>query len=599
MAYVEIVKTEKRFIPNVVILIDSTYYGIRNPDSGLTITAPFDKCISSLVLNPTSIDIKRVNTTITSYSFRLVDFNGVISNLIAGNAASFIGKEVTIYLGRSRINTSEDAIPFSDYYQLPKTRIKKVEHSDNSYSFSSNEDTDRMNQPIYDQTSALAADILSGTTTLTMRDAIDSFPAAGFLKINDEFLSYASKDNVAKTFLGVIRGELNSIPAAHKINTSAFLVQTITDNPLNIILRLLISGGGGGTYDNLQDGCGIANTLIDIAEIETLKDNLFLNTQFKLSFYNVPSALKLIEEQILQPCNLRFTYSKNSKLTLAILDRAVFVEETDVIDENSITKYPKWSVDDSKIINSLKIAWDYDEGTNQFRKTDVIEDAASIAAYGKRTPLSFSFKGIQETLDGQDFVSTYANTILIRLSQPVAEVSISTHIDKSLQTIGDKALIKTNTIPNTDGTLNFASEMEIVERAINFQTGDVNFKLAFTSFTGIRSCYIAPSDLFSSVVNQNTVTVPPGRGAFYLVGWKVRLFDNVTRTYLADPVNTIASVVSDTITFQNNWTTTLTTNFKLKFADYDDATDSQKRYCYISDSGANFDDGKPTYRITF
>lgn len=599
MAYTDIVKTEKRFIPNVVILIGSTYYAIRQPDSGLVITSPFDRVISSLVLNPTSIDIKRVNTTIASYSFRFVDRENVITTQIAGNAASFVGREVTIWLGRSRANTDEALIPFSDYYQLPKTRIKKVEHSDNSYSFSSTEDTDRMNQPIYDQTSALAVDILSGTTTLTMRDDISTFPASGFLKIDNEFMSYTSKDNVAKTFLGVVRGELFSVPAAHSTNTNAYLVQTITDNPLNIVLRVLISGGGGGIYDNLQDGCGIANSLIDIAGITALRDNLFSTLQFKLSLYNLTSALKFLEEQILQPCNLRFTYSKDSKLTLAILDRAIFIEEQDLIDENSISKYPKWTVDDSKIINSLKIAWDFDEGTNQFKKNDTIEDAASITSYGKRTPLSFSFKGVQASLGGTAFIAAYANTILTRLSQPVAEVSLTTHIDKSLQTIGDKALIKTNTIPNTDGTLNFATEMEVIERAINFQTGDVNFKLAFTSFTGIRSCYIAPSDLFSTIISQAQVTVPTGRGAFYLVGWKVRLWNNLTRSYEADAINTILSVTSDTITFQNAWTTTLTTNHKLKFADYDDCIESQRRYCFVSDSGLNFVDGKPTYRITF
>lgn len=599
MAYVDIVKTEKRFIPNVVILIGSTYYAIRQPDSGLSITTPFDRCISSLVLNPTSIDIKRVNTTIASYAFRLTDLSNVITTQIAGNAASFIGQQVTIWLGRSRVNSNEDPIPFSDYYQLPKTRIKKVEHSDNSYNFSSTEDTDRMNQAIFDQQSALAVDILAGTTTLTMRDDISAFPASGFLKIDNEFMSYSSKDNVTKTFSGVIRGELTSVPAAHSANATAYLVQTITDNPLNIVLRLLTSGGGGGAYDNLQDGCAISSSLIDIAGITTLRDNLFSGLQFKLSFYNITSALKYIEEQILQPCNLRFTYSKDSKLTLAILDRAVFVEEQDLIDENSITKYPKWSVDDSKIVNSLKIAWDFDEGSNTYRQNSVIEDAASIASFGRRPQLSFSFKGVQASLAGANFISTYATTILTRLSQPVAEVSLSTHIDKSLQTIGDKALIKTGTIPNTDGTLNFATEMEIVERAINFQTGDVNFKLAFTSFTGIRSCYIAPSDLFSSVISQAQVTVPTGRGALYLSGWKVRLWNNLTRSYESDPVNTIQSVSSDTITFQDPWATTLTTNHKIKFADYDDCIESQRRYCFVSDSGLNFVDGKPTYRITF
>ena len=599
MAYVDSVKTDKRFIPNVVIQIGANYYGVRNPDSGLIITAPFDKCVGSLVLNPTSIDIKRVSTTIASYSFRLVDLNNVITAQIAGNAASFIGQTVTIWLGRNRANALETAIPFSDYYQLPKTRIKKVDHSDNSYNFSSTEDTDRMNAPIYNATSALAVDILAGTTTLTMRDAIDDFPSSGLLKIDNEFMSYSSKDNTAKTFSGVVRGMLSSTPAAHNANTNAYHAQQVTGNPLTIILNILTSSGGGSAYDVLQDGVALSNTLLDLTAIEALRDSLFTGISFKLTLCNITNALKFIEEQLLQPCNLRFTYSKNSKLTLAILDRAAFVEESDLIDENSITSYPKWSVDDSKIINVLKISWDYQDGTNVFNKVETYKDAASISAYGERSPLTFSFKGVQSSLGGAAFISDYVTTLFYRLSQPVAEVSLSTQMDKSLQTIGDKALIKTGTIPASDGTLNFATEMEIVERSINFQTGDVNFKLAFTSFTNIRSCYIAPSDTFLSVQAQNKVTLAAGRGALWLTGWKVRLWNNTTNAYEADAVNTILSVVSDTITFQNNFTTTLTTNHRLKFADYDDVIESQKRYCFISNVGLNFVDGKPTYRITF
>ncbi len=598
MLYVDQVKTEKNFIPNVVILINSTYYCTRPPDSGLTTVAPFNKCVSSLVLNPTSIDIKKVNTTIASYSFRLVDLQNSITQQILGTASSFIGQEVTIYLGRSKKFSYESDNDFSDYYQLPKTRIKKVEHSDNSYSFSSSEDTDRMNQSIFDATSALAGDILAATTTLTMRDPIDAFPTTGFLKINDEFMSYSAKDNALKTFT-VIRGEFGSTPTEHAANSSAFQVQRIVDNPLNIVLRLLTSVGGGGSYDNLQDGVGLSSSLIDVAGIETLRDNLFSTTSFRLAFYNITNALKYIETEILQPCNLRFVYSKNSKLSLAILDRAVFVEESDLIDDNTITKYPKWSVDDSKIVNHLKIQWDYDEGTKTYRKNEVFEDSASISSFGKRAALAFNFKGVQSDLSGESFIQLYSSTLLQRLSQPVAEVDISTHIDKSIQTIGDKALIKTGTIPENDGTLTFASEMEIVSRSINFQTGDVNFKLAFTSFTGIRSCYIAPSDSFFSVIDQKTVTVPTGRGALYLPGWKMKLFNNLTRSYEPDAVNTILSVTGDTIIFENNFTTILTTDMKAKFADYDDVIDSQKRYCFVSDGGLNFDDGKPTYRVTF
>lgn len=594
--YISEVATQKKYVGNVVIRFNGQYFAIRNPDSGLVIGAPFDKCLQSLVLNPTSIDLRRVTTTIASYSFKLIDKDEVITAIVQGNAAALVEATVEIWLGRSNV-----AMDFADYFKLPDTKISKLDHADNAYSFSATEETERMARPIYDAKSALAVDILAATTTLTMRDSLADFPATGFIKIDSEFMSYSGINFGLNQFTGVIRGELGSTPVAHTANTTAFQTETVTDNPVSILLKILTSNGGGGAYDVLQDGLGISASLIDIAAIEAIRDTLFLGQQFTLSLYNIDPALKFLEEQILMPCNLRFTYSRTSKITLAILDKAIFVEETDFIDEDTITKYPKWSVDGSKVANSIEVQWDFFEPTNTYRQRTVAEDAASIALYGKKTALKYSFKGIKASLDGQTLVDDFTTHLLDRLSTPTPEIQISTHIDKSLQTIGDKSLIESSQIPNQDGTLNFASELEIVSRAINITNGDVQFKLAFTSFTNIRSCFIAPSDSIQTVISQKKVTIPAGRGALYSPGWKIRLWRIVDQTYMPDAINTIDTVVGDTITFLNDFTTILTgpNNYKLKFADYDDVAESQKRYCFVSDNGANFVDGKPTYKVTY
>jgi hypothetical protein len=591
--YEEVVKTTKKFQTNVVILIDGNYFAIRQPDSGLSISTPYDKLVLSLLLNPTQMDLQKVTTTISSFSFKLLDKDGVISALVGGDASNLIGQETRIFLGRS----NED-MAFADYYELPRTYIKKLDHSDNAYNFSSTEQTERMAKPIYDFVSALGANLLVGTTIWTMRDDISTFPASGFLKVDDEFVSYSGVDLVNNRFTGVIRGELNSIVAEHDINTDVMFVETVTANPIDIILQLLTSGGGGGAYDVLEDGLGISNTLIDITGIEALRDELFETHEYTLSLYNIPSALKFIEDQLLMPNNLRFT-TEGEKVTLAVLDKARFVEEDDIIDHDTITKFPKWSIDGAKVVNVIEVNWDYSEGINQYQERTTYEDAASITAYERQTPLVFNFKGLKSALDGQALADDFGSKLLARLSLPTPLVEVNTHLDKSLQTIGDKAYLVSNKIPAADGTLEFASNLEIVSRAINLTNGDVQFKLAFTSFTNIRSGFIAPSDLISVVNSQSSVDVGAGRGAYYRVGWVMRLFLESGRTYESDPVNTILSITGDTIVFEDAWATTLTTGHRLRFADYDSAAESQKRYCFISNLGNNFDDGKQTYKVTY
>ncbi len=622
--YLESVIANQKYQGNVVIKIGaSTYFAIREPDSGLTIGSPHNRSIASLILNPTTIDPRKVSTTISSFSFRILDKDEVVTALILGDASNLIGQEVRIYLGR----TGED-MAFADYFELPLTYIQKCEHGDNSYNFASTEQTERMTRPIYDYVSALGASLLVGTTIWTMRDDISDFPTSGFLKVDDEFVSYTGVDLSNNRFTGVVRGELNSIVTEHDINTDVILVETITDNPLTILLNILISGGGGGAYDVLEDGLGIDESLIDIDEIEALRDDLFIGHEFTLSLYDIPSALKYIETELLMPCGLRITNSRNSKITFAILDKARFVEEDDVINEDTITKFPKWSIDGIKVTNVIEVSWDYNEGTNQFQERTIFEDATSIATYGRSTSLKFSFKGLKTTLDGEELVEDFGSRLLARLAYPTPEVSLNTQIDKSLQNAGDKAYLVSSKIPAADGTLDFASNLEILSRSINHTTGDVQFKLAFTSYTNIRSGFIPPSDLITSYLSQSSINVVLGRGDYYMVGWYMRLWDEANNVYLADPPNMITeielagddilteggdriiteggeaivqeSITEDTIHFEDAWATDLSTGqYRIRFADYDDVAESQKRYGFLSDDDNNFDDGKPSYKVTY
>lgn len=625
--YVDKVTTEKTFVPNIVIQIGVNYFCVRQPDSGLTVAAPYDTMVGSLVLNSAAIDIRKVNTTIANYTFRLLDKNGLVSTLVAGTGATLIGAEVTIWIGRNRKRSTAEAHDFAGYYQLPKTRIKKIEHNDNTYLFSTAEDTNRIARAIYAPTSALNGDILSGTTTIIMRDAIDEFPSAGYLRIDNEILSYSSKNDGTKTFSGVVRGEFGTVAAAHEANVSAYASEVVTANPLDLLLQILISGGGGGTYDVLNDGCGIDEALVDVAAIEALRDSLFPTTEVTLEMSNIESALRFLETEILQPFNLRFTYGLNAKLNLVILDRAIFVPFSNSIDEDSISSYPKWTVDETKIVNRIRVNWDWDEGEGKFLKFSEYINDASVTAYGLRNPLTFNFKGIKSSLDGQNLVDEYARILFARFATPVAEVEFRTQINKSLQNIGDKVFIESGKIPSPFGGLTFASDMEIVSRAINYQTHEVSFKFAFTSFTKIRSGFIAPSDLIQLVQSQKLVGITSGRGAKYQVGFYMRLWNELTQTYEADAPNKIIEIADDEnglllesgfgllaedgtplgydqapfdlIKFENDFSTTLTTNHRLRFAKYNDAAVLQKRHCFISDDGNNFDDNKPTYKVTY
>jgi hypothetical protein len=585
----------KNFRGNVIIRFIGQYFAIHEPDSGLTIGAPYNTCVKSLIVNPTQVDLRRANQTIANYSFRLVDKANVITALVKERGDALVGQEVEIWIGR--ITGSFD---FSDYFKLPMTKIKKIQHSENAYYISVGETTDRMRKPVFDLNNKLAGSILDSSTTLTLAQDITDLPSSGTCKIESEFISWSGKDNTLKQLTGLLRGLKGSTAAAHGIGQNFLWVYDVTDNPLDILLKLLISDGGGGAYDVYPSGLGIDQNLIDTTAIEAIRDSLFLGEQFSYSLYNITDCLKFIEDEILLGCNLRFVTSSNSKISLAVLDQSVFGDAPNSMDEDTISSYPSWEVDDNEIVNVIEVQWDWDEGTQTYNKISTYRNEDSITTNGERDTYKIKLKGPKDSLDGQAIIDDRTDRFLERFGSPNPKISFKTQIDKHLIEVGSKVLVQSSQIPFVSGTLQFATELEVVSRGINFETGDVTFKLAFTSYSDIRPCYIAPSDLVDTVIDQRTITVVAGRGDAYTAGWKMRLWDSTAIGYTADAVNEIESIAGDTITFKDAFVTTLVAGqHRIKFADYDDATLDQRRYCFISDDGNDFDDGSATYKITF
>lgn len=580
---------ESKFQGNVVIKFGGEYYSIRQPDSGLAIPRQRQRVVQSLVINPSTIDPKRVSTTIGSYSFTILDKAGMLSRAVKDTGVDVLGQDVEIWLGRSGVSMA-----FSDYYKLPITKISKVSKVSNGWSFSTKESTDRLNKPLYDTKSRLSGEIVGGTTIITAKDDISDFPSSGYFRLDREIISYTSKDDGTKTFSGCARGEFSTTATDHDDNVDLRLVDLVTDNPINILLKMLTSGSGSGSYDTLTDGLAIDPSLLDVTGMETLRDAEFPGVEFSLALYDITNALQYIEAQILAPCNLRFSYTSTSKLTVVRLNKASFVDDIALIDHNSMVGDPSMSIMDTSIVNKIDISWDYNEDTGQYRNRDTYTDDDSISTYGKTTqPLSFEFKGVSD----QDFVDAFAAGLLDRLSTPKPEIEVKTFISKSLTNVGQQSRMETTRLPNENGQLNFAADTETISRAINYKTGDVKLKLVYTGYTNVNLGFISPSDTIDTVNAQDEVELGAGRGDLYMVGWKMRLWNNLTNDYEADDVNEISDVTGDVLTFSSPWSTTLTTDHRLKFADHNEVVQSQKRYAFVGITGSDFSAVEKSYKI--
>ncbi len=592
--YSDEVKNQKKYVGNVVILIDGVYYGIRQPDSGLVIPSDQSRSVISLTVNPSTVDFKKANQTIASYSFRILDKNLLISKEFENNETLFLGKEVRIWIGRSFVG-----MDFSGYFELPRVFIQKISHSDNSYNFSCKDSTDIMTREVFNLRTRLQANITNATTAFLV-SSTEGFEDSGYLKLDDEFVSYTTK--TATQFQGIIRGEFGTTPVSHDFGTEISEVFDITGNPIDVILKIWTSTGAGtnGTYDVLPKGLGISQSLIDVAEMEQLRSDSFSGDDWELFLYDIPNTLRFLEQELFQGTGTRLVANSNNKISLTLLDQADFDEaSSNPIGEDTIDAYPKWEVDIKDVISTIEISYDFDEVSQKYLYKKTFFDATAESNFGKIKPLSFSLKGVREANSGDLIINSLGQRLLSRFATARPEIEVSTHIDKSLLNVGDKVLLTSSQIPSGSGGLSFADSLEIVSRAINYLTGDVKFKLQFTSYAGIRGSYIAPCTSIETVISQSVIEFPAGRGDSYEDGWKVRLFNKSTFSYESDPVNTIISIIGDILTFENPWTTVLDdTIHAIRFADYDEVAESQKKFAFIGKfAGADFDDGSKPYKI--
>jgi len=586
--------SEKKFITNVVIKLRGVYYSIRQPDSGLTIPKPLNRAVSSLNLNPTSIDPLRPTTTINNSSFRILDKNGSLSADFASNPNIFLGELAEVWIGKIA-KAGEQPMDFSDYFKLPDTFIQKVSKQDSSYSFSTQEAKDRLSTGAFQKSTKLFGDITSGTTTITLQNA-DLFPNNGLIKINDEFISYTGKSG--NNLTGCVRAANGSVATDHSLADDVFLAFIVQGNPITLLLQILISAGGGGIYDALQDGSGISESLIDIAEFESVRDSFFGSTVFRLALYDIQNLREFIENELLYPLGLRLRSNNTSLIGLAVLNAPTINTIAPNLTHDEIKSYPKYDVDDTKIYNRLSILWNYDDNFNKFLSVSTYEDAASISLFGQKPEYKLQFKGIKENQGGQGIVDNIAVDFFARFSKPRPTISLSALFSSYPWLLGEKAGVETNLLPNDQGLLDFADNLEVISKSVNVITGDISYKLQFTQFTGVNLCFIAPSDIPISKITQSIFELPAGRGSLYMVGWPMRFWDEATESY--SELRTIANIVGDTVYFDSVFTTTITSLMRLTFPDYTDATEEQKRYCFqIAEGETNFPDGKPAYQITF
>ena len=584
---------------NLVIKIETSsgdfYFSKNQVDSGLTIDADKIKTVSMFSTNPTQIDLRRAKQSVGSSTVKINDRDQVFSNFLGQGLAALINLPITLYVG---LNTG--SFDWSDYVTVNEYVIESINQSGTNYSMRCKSQTDSIQEQIYDIAGNLDSSIGDVDTSFDAITGEDIFAASGRIRIDNEFMQYTGTSFAGgvTTFTGVTRGDESSVAATHSAGSTVIQVEKITDNPINILLKIILSTGNGtnGSFDTLLDGAGVPEAKVDVTAFIDIRDQFFPADDFTLLLYSIPNALKYIETELLQANNLRLT-EDNGLLSLAILDQSVPGATLPVVDESVISAQPgpTWNITKTQVVNWFQMRYFFVEGEQKYARIRTFQDDDSIALYGlKKGPL-LSFKGIQSDTIASDRGNRYLN----RFSTPFAKVT-STNFLKTYSTpVGGKVNFTHPDLPRPGGGLGLNNELELLKKGIDYASGQVKATYVFTSYANVKRGLIAPSDEIVTLIDQRTFTVSAGRGALYKTGWFMQLYDNATCSLLDDTiVNQIININGDTITFSQDFPSAAAGLTTLRFASYDDSSpDQTARYAYIVANSGLFTDGSGGYQI--
>lgn len=588
---------------NVVVKINGVYYAEKQPDSGLVIDA--DKLvIDRPQINGVNVEVRRVSTPIGTFAFQLKE-NGetpVISSTIMKDETQWLDKECVVYAGFIRGN-----FDFADYEEIARTQITTVTKIANGYSIRSSEVTGKTDKEALNVNEILTTNLISTSTTLTVADG-SRFPDSGLVYIDNEFIAYASKDG--DILQGLTRGVLGSTAQEHDAGETVFEVTRVVDvNPIDLMLQIMLSDQGDNTnhptYDVLRGGLGISPDDVDIASFEQIRDDNFFGEQHTYEIYDNSSMLKFFERTTLQSTTTRLI-TVNGKISLAVLDQIDFEEEIPLLDESSIIRTPTWKLDGQKVVNVIEAFWDYNPVTKNYESKQTFTDAESIALFGRKKPLKVEFEGVKTVSNGGAIVTDRSTRLLSRLSTARGEITVTSHFNAMTFSIGKTLQLVHRYLPQQGGTLGFSDRLEVMSRSVDLEKATVKTKLEFTSYTGIRIPFIAPSPRVVNQIDSKTIEVDDA--SCLIVGFRMKVFcdgpivdgNPTAGSYLPDAPNEIESIVGNVVTFVNDFTSPIDNTCNLKMADYDNASEEQRaRYGFVGENTGFFADDSKSYQIVF
>lgn len=276
-------------------------------------------------------------------------------------------------------------------------------------------------------------------------------------------------------------------------------------HPLVLLLGLLLSKKGdraNSRYDYLPEhvAAGIDEDRVDIAGIEQIINKFFPlgSIQMKFTLKDRTSLGEFLKRNICQPMSCYLSVDETTgKICVIPFKPPITLSADRHLKEVDMIGVPELSPELSKLCNEVKLHLNHDG--DDYRLVKLIIDAKSVNERGAGTKaLEIKSKGLhQDYCDAEGFLSRTAMRVFDRYSTPPIALTVKTTLKYLTVTTGDIILVSHSLLPDIYGKHESLHRvpMECLNRTVNWQTGEIQFKLLQSAQKFERYSFICPDDI--------------------------------------------------------------------------------------------------------
>ena len=413
---------------------------------------------------PTQINVITSETSISSSSFKLININGEITDLVSKYTMK--NRLVTIYQGFADIPESSYAI----FYQGQINNwVKSFDAT--TYEFSVVDAKKQLKQTILGGHAQLTQDYHPGdgimylTSTDSFSTQTDYFDGLGdrnFIRVKDSLYSYSNISDTTISGLNLVQLNANgtSSDEVHQNGESVDNYILYQGNPVTIILQIILSTGTGTNYSGTgtnydvlpaPQGVGVPYNLVNISNFES-QQGLYVSGFYFQQFYSDQvESLKFMQSEILRQINAYIFVNQQGQLDIKMYYEPVGTLNAILLDNTNIIGIPQFDANlqtGNDFYNEIDIKYDYQPVPDFFVNELLVEGTTSQNQYEESSTLNIEGKFLKSIYGARTVADRISSIILSRFGQPPPVITLNTLYTNHLLEPGDPVYLDSTVIPN-------------------------------------------------------------------------------------------------------------------------------------------------------